>query len=60
MTLLELTAYFYFQQEEWRPFIETFPLSAIDEDTSRWMNRSFDQEEVLGPFVILMVTNLQD
>ena len=36
MTLLELTAYFYFQQEEWRPFIETFPFSAIDEDTSRW------------------------
>nr|POE86340.1 sucrose synthase 2 [Quercus suber] len=46
MTLLELTAYFYFQQEEWRPFIETFPLSAIDEDTSRWMNRPFGQEEV--------------
>lgn len=46
MTLLELTAYIYFQQEEWRPYIETFPLSAIDEDTSSWMNRPFGQEEV--------------
>ena len=44
-----------FELELWRPRVERLLMFTIDENSSRWLERPFEKEEILGLYMVWMV-----
>lgn len=44
-----------FEPELWRPRVERLLMFTIDENSSRWLERPFEKEEILGLYMVWMV-----
>lgn len=44
-----------FGPELWRPRVERLLMFTIDENSSRWLERPFEKEEILGLYMVWMV-----
>lgn len=44
-----------FEPELWRPCVERLLMFTIDENGSRWLERPFEKEEILGLYMVWTV-----